>query len=136
LTEPFKIGNALLEIDTSATEGFYLEQDKIVDDCACDDCRFFATEFVVKDLEIFKTLQSMGVDLEKNLQTEAGVWCVRSDNGSFLHCEQVYRAFGRLIQNDTTAVKYEMIQNGYKVNLTFIQVDNDKIDIVFLVDKQ
>ena len=78
----------------------------------------------------------MGVDTEKNLKTEAGVWCVRSDSGDFLHCEQVYRAFGRLIKSDTTAVKHETTQNGYKVYWTFIQSDSDKIDIVLLIGNQ
>lgn len=95
MKQTFKINNEELQVDTVKTKEFYQTQNKIIDNCTCDDCNFYATNFIKEKLEIFSILQLMGVDLEKNLITEpTGVWCIRDDQGKFLHCQQVYQTVG------------------------------------------
>ena len=135
MTQTFKINNKSIQIDTSKTIEFYLSQKKILDNCKCDDCNFYATTFIKENLEIFKILRSMGVDLEKNLSSEpTGVWCIR-DDGKFLHCEQVYQTEGKFSNCDTSEVKYENIENGFKVSATFLKAGDDKVGIELIVDK-
>lgn len=136
LTQTFKIHNVELQVDIAKTKEFYLTQNKITDDCSCNDCVFYATIFIHENLEIFNILPLMGVDLGKNMASEpTGVWCVRDDNDNFLHCQQVYQAVGQLSANNVSKVEYEKDDNGFKVTATFIQAGADKIDIALQIDK-
>lgn len=136
MTQTFKINNEDLHVDPAKTREFYLTQNKIIDDCKCDDCSFYTTNFIKENLEIFYILRSMGVDLEKNLTSEpTGVWCIRNDNGNILHCQQVYQTVGQILTNDVSKVNYEKTENGFKVAATFLKTDSDKVDIELLIDK-
>ena len=125
-----------LDVDTAKTMEFYKSQNKIVDDCTCDDCNFYATIFIKEKLEIFSLLQSMGVDLEKNLISEpTGVWCIRDDNGNLLHCQQIFQVVGQLSIKNSSKLRFENTEFGFGVATTFAQADGDKIDIEVLIDK-
>ena len=135
-TTTFLINDGTLLVDIDETKAFYLTQDKITNDCMCEDCLFYATVFTRKPLEIFKMLSSMGIDLEKNLQSEpTGVWCIRDEQSNFLHCQQVYQTVGQITSADTSQLKYEQIENGYKVNALFLNAGDSKVDIVLSIDK-
>lgn len=81
-------------------------------------------------------LSSMGVDLQKNLNSEpTGVWCVRDENDNFVHCYQVYQIVGLFSVGDKTQLKYEKEEGGYKVSAAFLPAGSDKIDIELRIDK-
>ena len=123
-------------IDPDESSAFYLTQNKITDDCSCEDCLFYTTVFTKERLEIFSMLSSMGVDLERNLQSEpTGVWCVMNEHNNFLHSQQVYRTIGQITPSGVTQVKYEKVENGYKVNALFLKAGDNTIDIDLMIDK-
>lgn len=125
-----------MQVDTIKTQEFYLTQNKIIDDCSCADCRFYATTIIKENFEIFRILKSAGVDLKKNLSTEpTGVWCIRDDDGSLLCCQQVYQTFGKLLNNVISKFKYEMTENGFNVTAIFLPTDSGKIDIDLTIVK-
>jgi hypothetical protein len=122
-----------LSIDSDKTKLFYLTQNRIIDSCQCVDCQFFSEIFIKEPLEIFSFLSSIGVDLQKNLESEpTGVWCVRDENSNFIHCDQVYQAVGHLSKSE---VRYENEENGYKIKAHFVQTNNNSIEIELRIDK-
>lgn len=136
MTHTFYINGEPIQIDTAKTVEFYLAQNKIVDDCQCDDCNFYATTFIKNELEIFSTLNAMGIDLCKNLISEpTGVWCVRGDHGELLHCEQIYQAVGQFTNEMTSKVIYEKTENNFKVFVSVVKMENAIIDFQLIIDK-
>ena len=122
-------------MDCDKTKEFYLTQEKIIDDCQCTDCQFYAESFTKEPLEIFSILSTMGVDLQKNLNSEpSGVWCIRDENDNFIHCDQVYQVVGLFPNGDKSQLKYEKEQGGYKVSAVFLPAGVDAIDIELKVD--
>ena len=126
-----------MQVDVSKTQQFYLTQDKITEDCTCDDCRFYATEFIKQTLEIFELISTMGVDLAKNLESEpTGVWCIRDNDGIFIYSQQVYQTFGVILPINTSEIKYEKTEKGFNINALFIQIKDETIYIVLTIDKR
>lgn len=124
-------------VDIDKTKEFYLTQEKIIDNCTCDDCRFYATEFIKEKLEIFEVISETGVDLEKNLKSEpTGVWCVRDEDGSLLFCQQVYQVTGKILPEGTSRLNYEKTEKGYKITVLFTQPSSDKIDIDLVIERE
>lgn len=114
-----------------------MAQHKIVDDCTCDDCNFYATNFIKNGLEIFGILNAIGIDLCKNLISEpTGVWCVRGDNGELLHCQQVYQAVGQFTKDTVSKVIYEKTENNFKIFVSVVQMENEKIDFDLIISKE
>jgi hypothetical protein len=136
LTTTFQIEGYPLTVDCDKTKEFYLTQEKITDDCQCKDCRFYAENFTKEPLEIFSILSSMGVDLQKNLNSEpTGVWLIRDENDNFIHCDQVYQVVGHFPSEDKSQLKYEKEQDGYKISAAFLPAGSDTIDIELKIDK-
>ncbi len=136
MTTTFDIDNHQIQVDIEKTKEFYVTQQQIVDDCKCEECNFYATKFITEKLEIFNILNSMGVDLSKNLSTEpTGVWCIRDDNENFIHCQQVYQIIGKFVSESVSNLNYENIEKEFKVSATFSKVDNNRVDIAIFVDK-
>ena len=95
MKEEYNIDNHIIKIDVQATINFYLTQNRISDDCTCDDCSYFYHEFIHKPFSIFDSLKKFGVDLGKNLKSEStGVWCVRKSNDEVAYIFQVYQVIG------------------------------------------
>lgn len=136
MTQIFHINGEPLENDTSKTKEFYLTQHKITDDCECDDCNFYATNFINNKFEIFSLLETMGIDLSKNLGGEpTGVWCIRDDKGEFLHCLQVYQAVGQFVNENATKLSYEKTENNYKICAAVVKTGNGRVDFELIIDK-
>jgi hypothetical protein len=136
LIATLEIEDCRLFVDKDKTQQFYLTQENIIDDCKCDDCKFYSEVFTKEPLEIFSTLSSLGVNLQKNLNKEpTGVWCIRDENDNFLHCDQVYQVLGYFSNCGKSQVRYEKQENGYKVSALFLEADTDTIDIRLSIDK-
>jgi hypothetical protein len=116
--QQFEIHGKNLKVDVDATRHYYRSQTRIVDDCRCDDCRFYTDTFINQDFDILRLLQEMGVALDKNIGSEpTGVWCVRSDDGKVVFVEQVYRVVGSVI--DHSEVCYSTTENAYQIKSIF-----------------
>ena len=137
MTTTIKVQDNSLQVDVSKTEEFYLTQHHITEDCACDDCEFYSTEFIKQPLEIFGLILKMGVDLGKNLKSEpSGVWCIREADGNFTYSQQVYQTFGHILPIDTSQIKYEKTEKGFNINALFSQTKDETIDIVLTIGKR
>lgn len=136
MIQTFKIGDEDLCIDTDRTRELYLEQTRIVDDCSCDDCLYFSDSFIKEDLEIFRILHLMGVDLGKNLTKEpTGVWCIEDDNGFLLHCSQVYQVVGSKPASHLSEIVYEATERGFEISARFIKSGLDSFDVVLQIGR-
>ncbi|RPD43431.1 hypothetical protein [Paracnuella aquatica] len=136
MTITFQIEGQPLVVDCHKTREFYLTQEKIIDDCQCENCQFYAEYFTKEPLEIFSMLSSMGVDLQKNINSEpTGVWCIRDENHNFRHCGQVYQIVGHFPNGSTTEIKYEKVEGNYKITVFFTGAGNDAIDIDLIIDR-
>ncbi len=136
MTITFEIEDCLILVESDKTKQFYLTQEKITDDCQCNNCKFYVEDFTKEALEIFSILSSMGVDLEKNLNSEpTGVWCIRDENVSFLHCNQIYQAVGQFLNNDNKKLRYEKEEKGYITSALIVQFNSDTIKIQLTIDK-
>lgn len=123
-------------VDCDKTREFYLTQEKIIDDCQCENCKIYAEYFTKEPLEIFSMLSSMGVDLQKNLNSEpTGVWCIRDEDYTFRHCVQVYQVVGHFSSGNNAELKYEKEEGSYKITAFFTGVGDETIDIDLMIDR-
>ncbi|MEY5048584.1 MAG: hypothetical protein RLZZ175_1943 [Bacteroidota bacterium] len=130
MVNEINIENETLIFDTEMTKKFYLSQEKTKDGCQCLECKYYVDFFTKQPFEIFLLLQKMGVDLEKNLESEpTGVWCVRDDNGKLLHCDQAYQIFGNINSEEKSEIKYSKIENNYKIDAYFKQINVDNLHV-------
>ena len=135
MTRDFEIDGITLQVDEEKTENFYLIEKKIIYNCGCDDCSFYANIWIKEPFEIFPMLEEIGVDLRKDLSSEpTGVWCIRDDNGQLIYFEQVYRVFGKIISEDRKEFSYLRVENKYKIKAKFIQGKSDCVDIELTFD--
>nr|WP_288836703.1 hypothetical protein [uncultured Flavobacterium sp.] len=131
----FKIGEGLVLVDVERTVEFYKDQNEVLLDCSCSDCRFYCDFIAKKDFEFFQLLKEMGVTLTKNLSTEpTGVWCVL-DNGDFLYCENAFRVFGTIHNSDTGKLIYLKTESGFKMDAMFYAPESDVVDIYLDIHK-
>ncbi|SFT40105.1 hypothetical protein SAMN05216474_0354 [Lishizhenia tianjinensis] len=136
MNHTFKIGDHQIEVDIDATREFYTRQNKIIDDCECQDCFYFHNDFINQPLNIFKILISFGIDIKKNLNSEpTGLWCIRNKNGQVSHLVQRFQLIGKLIQNKENYFILSSHDNGFKVSTSFSQSANNKIDIELIIDE-
>jgi hypothetical protein len=130
-----QIGNSLIKTDKAATEKFYLSQKKITDDCQCADCKFYAETVTNYPFEIFEILRDLGVDVEKNLDSEpTGAWCVRDDNGKLLHCDQAYKFSGDL--GDKGDFEYLKVEGDFRIRAEFRQIASDSVYVALDIGVQ
>ncbi len=128
MEEIIKIVENRIVYDNNRTSNAYLKEINIIENCPCDDCYYFATIITKLELEIFQVLKNVGVNLEKNLDSEpTGVWCIRDDNNEFVFFQQVYLIKGRILGNNS--FRYEKEELGFKITAKFL---NEKEDDVFI----
>jgi hypothetical protein len=131
----FNIQKASLLIDVDKTIDFYLKESKIIDNCDCEDCRFYVFEIINQQLEIFQLLLKMGVDLAKKLDSESsGVFCVQ-ENGNFSFSRHVYMIKGELLNNVKNYV-YKKTENEYLISAYFLQEEVDTIAVELTINKR
>ena len=130
---PKNIETIISNVDKIKTIDFYSTQNLIQDDCTCEDCIFYETEFIKFPFEIYKELDNLGVDLRKNINDEStGVWIVR-EKEVLVYCEPAYRLYGNF-QNTEERV-FEIIENNYKVTIQVYKNDNSFITLYLTFDK-
>ena len=128
MEEIIKIGENRIAYINQKTSDAYIKEINIIENCPCEDCRYFATVITKLELEIFQILKSAGVNLEKNLDSEpTGVWCIRDDNDEFVFFQQAYLIKGRILEN--SSFKYEKEELGLKITAEFL---NEKADDVII----
>jgi hypothetical protein len=134
LNSIFNIQDYTLSIDIDKTKQLYSQKIKIVDDCKCEDCRFYSTIFIKEDIEIFELLTSMGVDLEKNIGSGSpGVWCVIENKESFLYCEQDFQLIGHILSPAVKDFEYNNQELGFQISAVFVDTGDDMIRIYLTI---
>lgn len=124
-----KIEDILSKVDVIETKKFYLKQNLIQKDCDCDDCKFYQEEFIKYSLDIYKDLNSCGVDLRKNINDEStGVWVVREEN-KLIHCEPAYRLYGNF--KDIKESIFESNESNFKITIQ-LHKNNDSFVTLYL----
>ena len=132
----FEIEGCPLVLDPERTREFYLTQNKITENCSCDDCQFYTESFTQEPFEIFSLLSSMGVDLQKNLKSDpAGAWCIRDDNENVIHCDQLYTVVGHFSDKYKTFANYEKVEGNFKISAQFKESADDTILVVLSIDR-
>ncbi len=122
----FQIAENFVIVDVEATKKFYLAQNHISEDCACGYCAYYLNHFIKQPFEIFNLLSNLGIDLEKNLNSEpTGVWSIVDDENILQHCNQTFQVVGS-VNSDFTYKKQEL---GYNVKASFLKVEKDKVFI-------
>lgn len=130
-----KIQDYALSVDVEVTRQLYSQEIKIADDCTCDGCQFFSTIFIKENIEIFKLLTSIGVDLEKNMRVDdSGLWCVLDDNGNLLYCEQSYSLVGDILSPVGKGFRYSKTELGFQISAFFANTVNDHIVIYLTIE--
>lgn len=132
----FNINSEYLQIDVAKTKEFYLTQNKILEGCSCNDCYFYTTTLIKSNLEIFRILNDMGIDLSKNLSSEpTGAWCIRDEKEGFLSSQQTYQAVGQFLNNNNLKVVYEKVESNLNVFACFLKTDSDKINVDLIISR-
>lgn len=120
----FQIAENIVFADVEATKKFYSTQNHISEDCTCGDCIYYLNHFIKQPFEIFNVLSNLGIDLEKNLNSEpTGVWSIVDDENILQHCNQTCQVVGS-VNSDFTYKKQEL---GYNVKASFSKDENDKV---------
>lgn len=128
-------GEILIKVDKEATEQFYLDQDKVVDNCSCTDCQYFVNDIITQPWEVFRLLRNSGVDIEKSLNSDpAGAYVVRDDDGKLLHCDQSFQIFGKILSDTNTEIKYSKFEAGFRIVLKFKELVQEEIFITLIID--
>ena len=132
--QTFEIQDFRMNIDIGKTRNLYSQEVKIIDNCSCEDCHFYATVFINNNLEIFRILTSVGVDLEKNVKSQPGVWFVQDEKGNFCYCEQECRLHGSIISKGVSQFKYSRKEQGLEIAAVFAQNGIENIDIYLTIE--
>ena len=126
----FKLDDIELISYVEATREFYRTQSRIIDDCECEDCKFYYHIFSRKNLELYNYLSNLGVDIRKNLDSEpTGVWCCRDENEDLIFCEHNYQVIGELRANTENEFIYIKNELGYVVKAYFEQLEQNIISV-------
>lgn len=122
----FQIAGKSVFVDIDATTKFYSSQNHISEDCPCDDCNHYLNYFIKRPFEILTILSKMGIDLEKNLNSEpTGVWCHVGEDNQLGHCSQTFEVIGSINSSFT----YQYREFGYDIKVVFEKIDEGKIFI-------
>lgn len=114
----FKICDQTIEVDVQETINFYNTQKYTLEGCQCSDCAYFVNTFIHKPFEIFKIIKTMGVDLQKCIDKDEGVWCVR-DNEKVIHVDHLYYSIGHFSDENLNQVIYHKIEENYGIQAVF-----------------
>lgn len=134
----FQVGQCRVLVNLTATEAFYKNQPKIIDNCDCGDCRHFSDMVVEQEHKLFDLLEKMRVDLQRqpNINPD-GVCCVDLENGKKGYIGYYY-VIGELrkttkktkISDDEgniIEVSFKNAEFGKGVELTIKQADSDRL---------
>ena len=80
----FQIGQCRVFVDTDKTNEFYQELPRISENCTCGDCNYFENEVTKKDIQLFKILLKMGVDLKRQPNINPDGICSTGETEKYL----------------------------------------------------
>jgi hypothetical protein len=135
----FQISQCRIKVDVVKTTEFYSEQNLIVDDCDCKDCKHFAENVIKKEIRIFEILKKMGVDLAKNENNQPdGLWHTGEGDkfkNSYIHYYRIFGTIGKTQLSTTKinnkglkSVEYFANESDSFCRYIFSQINNEEIE--------
>jgi hypothetical protein len=112
----FQIEEYEISVDIEKTKQFYSTLPKISENCSCKDCEYFERVIIQKNIQFFKTLQKMGVDLTRQPNTNPDGVCSVGPTEKY---ERAYMGYYKVFGQIGSKIKIEKNSEGKMVSTYF-----------------